>query len=66
MKVLLLHAFPLDKSMWTPQRTALAGHEAVLPLLGSDNATHREFSIGFGRREESGAETGGREDGFAY
>ena len=33
MKVLLLHAFPLDKQMWEPQRAALAGHEVVAPRL---------------------------------
>ncbi len=33
MKVLLLHAFPLDKGMWEPQRAALAGHEVVAPRL---------------------------------
>jgi pimeloyl-ACP methyl ester carboxylesterase len=27
MKVVLLHAFPLDERMWEPQREALAGHE---------------------------------------
>ncbi len=33
MKVLRLHAFPLDKGMWEPQRAALAGHEVVAPRL---------------------------------
>jgi 3-oxoadipate enol-lactonase len=33
VKVLLLHAFPLDKSMWEPQRAALAGHEVIAPRL---------------------------------
>jgi pimeloyl-ACP methyl ester carboxylesterase len=27
MKVVLLHAFPLDERMWEPQREALAGHD---------------------------------------
>jgi pimeloyl-ACP methyl ester carboxylesterase len=27
MKVVLLHAFPLDERMWEPQRDALAGHD---------------------------------------
>jgi pimeloyl-ACP methyl ester carboxylesterase len=27
MKVVLLHAFPLDERMWDPQREALAGHD---------------------------------------
>ncbi|MER3410708.1 MAG: hypothetical protein C4306_11670 [Thermoleophilia bacterium] len=33
MKVLLLHAFPLDPSMWDAQREVLAGHEVVSPSL---------------------------------
>jgi pimeloyl-ACP methyl ester carboxylesterase len=33
MKVVLLHAFPLDERMWEPQRAALAGHEVVAPNL---------------------------------
>ena len=33
MKVVLLHAFPLDASMWEPQREALAGYDVVAPTL---------------------------------
>jgi pimeloyl-ACP methyl ester carboxylesterase len=33
VKVLLLHAFPLDERMWRPQREALAEHEVVAPNL---------------------------------
>ena len=33
MKVLLLHAFPLDERMWEAQRTALAGHDVIAPRL---------------------------------
>jgi 3-oxoadipate enol-lactonase len=33
VKVLLLHAFPLDKGMWEPQRAALAGHDVIAPRL---------------------------------
>lgn len=33
MKVVLLHAFPLDERMWQPQRDALAEHEVVAPSL---------------------------------
>jgi len=33
VKVLLLHAVPLDKQMWEPQRAALAGHEVIAPRL---------------------------------
>lgn len=31
MKVVLLHAFPLDERMWDPQREALAGYDVVTP-----------------------------------
>jgi pimeloyl-ACP methyl ester carboxylesterase len=33
VKVLLLHAFPLDKGMWELQRPALAGREVIAPRL---------------------------------
>ena len=33
MKIVLLHAFPLDERMWEPQREALAEHELVTPNL---------------------------------
>jgi pimeloyl-ACP methyl ester carboxylesterase len=33
LKVLLLHALPLDERMWDGQRAALAGHEVVAPRL---------------------------------
>jgi pimeloyl-ACP methyl ester carboxylesterase len=33
MKVVLLHAFPLDERMWEPQQEALAGHEIAAPNL---------------------------------
>jgi pimeloyl-ACP methyl ester carboxylesterase len=33
MKVVLLHAFPLDERMWDPQREALAGYDVVTPNL---------------------------------
>ena len=33
MKVVLLHAFPLDERMWTPQLPVLEGHEVVAPNL---------------------------------
>jgi 3-oxoadipate enol-lactonase len=33
VKVLLLHAFPLDKGMWEPQRAALVGHDVISPRL---------------------------------
>jgi pimeloyl-ACP methyl ester carboxylesterase len=33
MKVVLLHAFPLDERMWDPQREALDGYAVVTPNL---------------------------------
>jgi pimeloyl-ACP methyl ester carboxylesterase len=33
VKVVLLHAFPLDERMWAPQRPALEEHEVVAPNL---------------------------------
>jgi 3-oxoadipate enol-lactonase len=33
LKVLLLHAFPLDERMWEPQREALDGYEVLAPRL---------------------------------
>jgi pimeloyl-ACP methyl ester carboxylesterase len=33
VKVVLLHAFPLDERMWEPQAAALAGHDVVTPNL---------------------------------
>jgi pimeloyl-ACP methyl ester carboxylesterase len=33
MKIVLLHAFPLDETMWTPQAEALAGYELAAPNL---------------------------------
>jgi pimeloyl-ACP methyl ester carboxylesterase len=33
VKVLLLHAFPLDERMWEPQRAALTGHDVFVPRL---------------------------------
>ena len=33
MKVVLLHAFPLDERMWAPQRPALEGYDVVAPNL---------------------------------
>jgi pimeloyl-ACP methyl ester carboxylesterase len=35
MKVVLLHALPLDERMWEAQRDALAGHDVVAPNLYS-------------------------------
>jgi 3-oxoadipate enol-lactonase len=44
VKVLLLHAFPLDKSMWKPQRAALAGHEVIAPRLYGRGKTMDEWA----------------------
>ena len=33
MKVVLLHALPLDERMWEPQHDALDGHEVESPRL---------------------------------
>ena len=44
MKVLLLHAFPLDKQMWEPQRAALAGHEVIAPRLYGRGKTMDEWA----------------------
>jgi len=44
VKVLLLHAFPLDKGMWEPQRAALAGHEVVAPRLYGRGRTMDEWA----------------------
>jgi len=33
MRILLLHALPLDERMWDPQREALAEHDVVTPNL---------------------------------
>jgi pimeloyl-ACP methyl ester carboxylesterase len=44
VKVLLLHAFPLDKGMWEPQRPALAGHEVIAPRLYGRGQTMDEWA----------------------
>jgi 3-oxoadipate enol-lactonase len=44
VNVLLLHAFPLDKSMWKPQRAALAGHEVIAPRLYGRGRTMDEWA----------------------
>lgn len=44
MKVLLLHAFPLDKQMWEPQRAVLAGHEVIAPRLYGRGKTMDEWA----------------------
>ena len=39
MKILLLHAFPLDPSMWEAQRPVLEGHEVVVPSIYGRGST---------------------------
>lgn len=39
MKVLLLHAFPLDERMWEAQRMALDGYEVLAPRLYGRGST---------------------------
>jgi pimeloyl-ACP methyl ester carboxylesterase len=43
MKIVMLHAFPLDERMWEPQRDALAGHDVHAPNLyelGGNSVEH--------------------------
>jgi 3-oxoadipate enol-lactonase len=44
VKVLLLHAFPLDKQMWEPQRAALTGHQVIAPRLYGRGKTMDEWA----------------------
>jgi pimeloyl-ACP methyl ester carboxylesterase len=39
MKILLLHAFPLDPTMWEAQRPVLEGHEVVAPSIYGRGST---------------------------
>jgi len=39
MKILLLHAFPLDPSMWEAQQPVLEGHEVVAPSIYGRGST---------------------------
>jgi pimeloyl-ACP methyl ester carboxylesterase len=64
VKVLLLHAFPLDKQMWEPQRAALAGHEVIAPRLYGRGKTMDEWADSIARETEGdlavvGASMGG-------
>ena len=43
MRVVLLHAFPLDSRMWAAQRQALAGYDVVAPDLYGRGATVDEW-----------------------
>jgi pimeloyl-ACP methyl ester carboxylesterase len=44
MKIVLLHAFPLDERMWEAQRAALDGHEPVAPHLYSLGTSMDEWA----------------------
>ncbi len=46
MKLVLLHALPLDERMWEPQREALAGHEAIAPNLYRLGSSMEEWAEG--------------------
>jgi pimeloyl-ACP methyl ester carboxylesterase len=46
VKVVLLHAFPLDERMWEPQREALAEHEVVAPNLYELGGSSMDASAG--------------------
>lgn len=64
MKLVLLHALPLDERMWEPQREALAGHEAVAPNLYRLGSSMDEWAKGVLDRAEGslvavGASMGG-------
>jgi pimeloyl-ACP methyl ester carboxylesterase len=64
VKILLLHAFPLDISMWEPQRPALQGHEVVVPRLYGRGSTMDAWADSLARENEGelvvvGASMGG-------
>ncbi len=44
MKVLLLHAFPYDEAMWSPQQPVLEGRDVVAPPLYRRGATMDEWA----------------------
>ena len=44
MTVVLLHAFPLDESMWAPQLDTLAGYDVVAPRLYGRGASFDEWA----------------------
>lgn len=44
MKLLLLHAFPLDERMWEPQLEALRGYDVVTPRLYERGRTIDDYA----------------------
>jgi pimeloyl-ACP methyl ester carboxylesterase len=64
MKIVLLHALPLDERMWEPQLPALAGHEVHAPKLYDLGSSTDEWVLGLlqqvpGRLVAVGASMGG-------
>jgi pimeloyl-ACP methyl ester carboxylesterase len=45
MRIVLLHAFPLDERMWEPQRDGLHGHELLTPRLYGRGRTMDEWAV---------------------
>ena len=45
MKVVLLHAFPLDERMWDPQLEALRDYEVVTPRLYGRGRTIDDYAV---------------------
>ena len=44
MRIVLLHAFPLDERMWEPQREGLRGHELLTPRLYGRGSTMDDWA----------------------
>jgi pimeloyl-ACP methyl ester carboxylesterase len=64
MKIVLLHALPLDERLWEPQLPALAGHEVHAPKLYDLGSSMDEWALGLlqqvpGRLVAVGASMGG-------
>jgi 3-oxoadipate enol-lactonase len=54
MKVVLLHAFPLDERMWEPQREALGGVDVHAPRLYGAGRTVEDLADGVSREVPEG------------
>jgi pimeloyl-ACP methyl ester carboxylesterase len=64
MKIVFLHALPLDERMWEPQLPALTGHEVHAPNLYDLGSSMDEWALGVlqqvpGRLVAVGASMGG-------
>jgi pimeloyl-ACP methyl ester carboxylesterase len=55
MKVVLLHALPLDERMWEPQDEVLADHEVIAPRLYDLGSSTDEWARGVLERAEGGS-----------